>query len=220
MPSLFKSLLWLFVSLRSMKASVKAFRFEIERKYRLTLVEHNTLPGLLVERGFTRVHKFSLTDTFLPAPTKGELIRVRDQKSEAARSSVLTLKSWVSVAGQREREEREVDPLDSLSRSILLLLGRRAAGSSLLSYTKQREEFQATRDGLTVTAALDWTDELGEFSGYYLEFEVIAHDEKHVERARATIAKLVAEFLGSEERPTAPSYKDMLERSRSSSNIH
>lgn len=220
MQSLLKRLLWLFVAMRSSNASQKAFRFEIERKYRLTLTEYKTLQGLLVERGFTRGHTFSLTDTFLPVPNKGELIRVRDQASDSLRTSILTLKNWEMVAGQKERRESEVDPLDSLSRSILLWLGRRASGSSLLSYTKQRQELTDNRDGLQVTAALDYVDELGEFSGYYLEFEVIALDNKDVEKARATIAKLVAEFLGSAERPTAPSYRDMLEQSRSGTNSH
>lgn len=214
MTPLLKRLLWLFVNIRAMGASAKPNQFEIERKYRLSLGEFNTLLSLLEERGFKRACKFSLTDTFLPARNKGELIRVRDQKGSDGTCSVLTLKSWVQVAGQREREEREVDPLDRLSRSVLLIFGRRAANATLLSYTKEREEFRAERDGLSVTAALDYTDQLGEFSGYYLEFEVIAHDSKDVERARATIAKLVAEFLGSEERPQAASYKDMLERSK------
>lgn len=214
MAPLLKRLLWLFVNIRAMGASAKPNQFEIERKYRLSLSEFNKLQSLLEERGFKRACKFSLTDTFLPAKNKGELIRVRDQKGSDGACSVLTLKSWVQVAGQREREEREVDPLDRLSRSVLLILGRRAANATLLSYTKEREEFRAERDGLSVTAALDHTDQLGEFSGYYLEFEVIAHDSKDVERARATIAKLVAEFLGSEERPQAASYKDMLERSK------
>jgi len=214
MTPLLKKLFWLFVSIRAMGASAKPNQFEIERKYRLSLAEYNTLQSLLAERGFVHACKYSLTDTFLPAKNKGELIRVRDQKGSDGTSSVLTLKSWVQVAGQREREEREVDPLDRLSRSVLIIFGRRVAGQALLSYTKERQEFCANRDGLSVTAALDYTDQLGEFSGYYLEFEVIAHDANDVERARATISKLVAEFLGSEERPTAPSYKDMLERSK------
>ena len=214
MTPLLKKLFWLFVSIRSMGASAKPNQFEIERKYRLSLAEYNTLQSLLAERGFVHACKYSLTDTFLPAKNKGELIRVRDQKGSDGTSSVLTLKSWVQVAGQREREEREVDPLDRLSRSVLIIFGRRVADQALLSYTKERQEFRANRDGLSVTAALDYTDQLGEFSGYYLEFEVIAHDSNDVERARATISKLVAEFLGSEERPTAPSYKDMLERSK------
>jgi adenylate cyclase class IV len=214
MTPLLLRLLWLFVNIRAMGASAKPNQFEIERKYRLTLEEFNALQTMLEERGFKRAYKFALTDTFLPARNKGELIRVRDQKGSDGSSSVLTLKSWVQIAGQREREEREVDPLDRLSRSVLLIFGRRAADATLLSYTKEREEFQAERDGLSVTAALDYTDQLGEFSGYYLEFEVIAHDNNHVERARATISKLVAEFLGDAERPQAPSYKDMLERSK------
>lgn len=214
MTPLLKKLFWLFVSIRAMGASAKPNQFEIERKYRLSLAEYNTLQSLLAERGFVHACKYSLTDTFLPAKNKGELIRVRDQKGSDGTSSVLTLKSWVQVAGQREREEREVDPLDRLSRSVLIIFGRRVADQALLSYTKERQEFRANRDGLSVTAALDYTDQLGEFSGYYLEFEVIAHDPNDVERARATISKLVAEFLGSEERPTAPSYKDMLERSK------
>lgn len=214
MTPLLKKLFWLFVSIRAMGASAKPNQFEIERKYRLSLAEYNTLQSLLAERGFVHACKYSLTDTFLPAKNKGELIRVRDQKGSDGTSSVLTLKSWVQVAGQREREEREVDPLDRLSRSVLIIFGRRVADQALLSYTKERQEFCANRDGLSVTAALDYTDQLGEFSGYYLEFEVIAHDSNDVERARATISKLVAEFLGSEERPTAPSYKDMLERSK------
>lgn len=214
MTPLLKKLFWLFVSIRAMGASAKPNQFEIERKYRLSLAEYNTLQSLLAERGFVHACKYSLTDTFLPAKNKGELIRVRDQKGSDGTSSVLTLKSWVQVTGQREREEREVDPLDRLSRSVLIIFGRRVADQALLSYTKERQEFRANRDGLSVTAALDYTDQLGEFSGYYLEFEVIAHDSNDVERARAAISKLVAEFLGSEERPTAPSYKDMLERSK------
>lgn len=218
MQTLLKRLLWLYVSLRSANAREKAFRFEIERKYRLTLDEYNALQGLLVERGFTRGQKFTLIDTFLPVQNKGEMIRVRDQVSHSLTASVLTLKNWVMVAGEKERKENEVDPLDKLSRSILLWLGRRASGTSLLSYSKQREELTDTRDGLQVTAALDWTEDLGEYSGYYLEFEVIAFDNNDIEKARATISKLVAEFLGSAQRPTAPSYRDMLERSRSGSN--
>src|SRR5262249_492789 len=62
-----------------------------------------------------------------------------------------------------------------------------------------------------VTASLDLVEGLGQYSGSYLEVEILVARKGHVEAARTSVEQLVQELLG-ETRPTADSYMEMLKR--------
>lgn len=194
--------------------------FEVERKYRLSQDEFDTLPARLRQDGFVRAGRMIMTDTFLPAENDGELMRLRDEVSETGRSiTILTTKRWVEVAGDRERKESESEGIDSTTRECLLSLGQRLQASTgkkkereLPSYTKERTTFSGYRDRFTVTVALDLASGLGEYSGTYLEVEVIVFSEQEVARARAFVEGFGKELL-RDERQMAISYREMLMRS-------
>lgn len=198
------------------KGKEASFQFEVERKYRLSEKEMSNLPGVLTESGFDRVPEVEITDTFIPAEVESDMIRIRDIVGRDGKSTVLTMKTWVEVEGGREREERESDPFDALTRGCFLSLGRRLAGGDLLSFSKRRTEFRKRRyrGELSVTVALDRVTGLGSYSGPYLEVEVIARRQEDVAGARSLVEDVTAELLGDANREVAPSYMEMLRLSR------
>lgn len=188
-------------------------KFEVERKYRLREGELDKIAASLAQIGFQREGTAVLTDTFLPAQAPYDLMRVRDETRGKSTSSVLTAKRWEELDGERERRESE-SSLDELTRSCLLLLGNELSRSELLSYSKKRTTFTGKRSGFAVTVALDEAEGLGEFSGTYLEVEIIAKRDRDLSSARQEVERFAVELLGAE-REVAPSYGEMLRRSRS-----
>ena len=217
MDLIVKFLLWLVRCLQRLSPSSAEHapsRYEIERKFSISDAEYERLPARLKSLGFTRAGAGSMTDTFLPAEKEGDMMRIREEHLDGKTTILLTMKKWVEVAGERERKEEETT-LDSVSRAALLSLGGRLAGSDLLSYTKRRNMFGGSRSGFEVTVALDFADGLGEYSGPYLEVEVLVEQSGDVASARKLVVALATEILEREPTDVAMSYMEMLKRSRS-----
>jgi len=220
MDQIFVSILRLVVRfLRSFTGSIKNQNrphFEIERKYRISQEEFERLPVRLHTEGFVREDRVSMTDTFIPAEHEGETIRLREQISESGKTvTILTIKQWVDVAGGRERQEAESEGIDSTTRECLLALGRRlnSGKGDLLSYSKARTTYSAFKKRYPVIAAFDQVSGLGDYSGHYMEIEVLVNSESEVSRAREFVESFARELLG-EEREMAMSYSEMLRRAR------
>lgn len=191
----------------------KRSHFEVERKYQLSREEFDRMPSRLRALGFSKKSCATIVDTFIPAENEGDMIRVRDETLDGLTTSVVTLKQWVDVAGSRERKERESDPIDAIARETFLALGRRLAGSELMSFSKERSAFRGYRDKRSVTVAVDLVSGLGQYSGTYLEIELIVERQEEVAEARAFVEKFAGELIGLE-REFAISYMEMLKRSR------
>jgi adenylate cyclase class IV len=220
-----KILQWLFMPwlTRKFKGLAAAYgketakpHFEVERKYPVSQEEFHKLPGRLRDLGFLRKSKATIVDTFLPAEKEGDMVRLREETTDGLTVTVITLKEWVEVAGQRERKERESDPIDAVTKDCMLSLGRRLASEPLMSFSKDRTTFSGHRDKRQVTVALDVASGLGDFSGTYLEVELIVERQEDVADARAFVESFVVELLGAE-RECAISYMEMLKRSRKQS---
>lgn len=216
MELLYKVIVWFFkrLGLGDSQKVDKSSCIEVERKYRLSPEEFDSMPGLSESSGFRFQHKQDMTDTFVPAALDSEMIRIRDIASEGKETSVLTLKKWIEVDGERVRQERETESLDPVARGCILEMGSRLAKDALLTFSKERVEYQARKDGNTVTIALDEVHGLGAFSGPYLEVEVLASRPEDVKQALQTVEKIAFDLLG-ESRETTPSYREMLLSSRS-----
>jgi adenylate cyclase class IV len=208
---------WLTRKFKNLAAAANADNirphFEVERKYQLSREEFDGMPARLRALGFSKSSDATILDTFVPAEVDGDMIRVRDETSNGATSTVITLKEWVDVDGRRERKERESDPIDSISREAFLALGRRLANADLMSFSKERATFRGYRDKFRVTVALDQVSGLGRYSGTYLEVELIVDRQEGVAEARSFVEKFAVEVIGAE-REFAISYMEMLKRSR------
>jgi len=209
---------WLTRRFKKLMAEAKSYEtarphFEVERKYRMSQAEFEDMPKRLRSLGFTRKSLAHIVDTFLPAEKDGDMIRLRDETVDELTTTVITLKQWVEVDGEQERKERESDPIDGVTRDCLMNVGQRLAKSELMSFSKDRTTYSGYRDKRTVTVALDNVYGLGEYSGTYLEVELIVERQEDVAQARAYVESFAAELLG-EKRETAMSYMEMLKLSR------
>lgn len=207
---------WFFRQLKKLRGTCEdTEHFEVERKFRITQAEYDSLPALLRNKGFVKANPTEMTDTFIPTEKSDDLIRVRDETAGGVTTTILTLKHWTEVAGNRERKENETKGIDSNTRGCIIALGKRLNnGQELLSYSKSRVPFEGKRDGYPVTVALDFADGLAEFSGPYLEVEIIVFREEDVPEARKLISTIASELLGDGERPVALPYLEMLRRAR------
>lgn len=182
---------------------------EVERKFHLFDDEQLRVPDALEARGFVATGRLTMTDTFLPAPKDGDMIRIRVESDGAITRRILTMKDWVVVAGEKERREKEREV--SLPVSLLLrIAGRLLSGTRLLAFSKTRELYEKTFDSMSVVVSVDQVSGLGSHSGWYLELEVIVPLSGNVTEARDAIAKLVVELLGEERVFVKQSYQDML----------
>ncbi len=189
-----------------------AASFEVERKYRLSRDEFYELPKRLRQLKLSCKGTTTLKDTFIPAESRDELIRIRDEETQTDTTSYLTLKKWVELNSERERKESE-HKIEPDVRECLLSLGKRLSGSELLSYEKRRTTYKGHQSGFDVTVALDETTDLGSYSGLFIEVEVVTNQESQLQEAREFVERFARELLG-EEREIAPSYGEMLRMSR------
>lgn len=221
-----KMLQWLFLPwlTRKFKGLAAAYsaetakkpHFEVERKYPVSQEEFHKLPGRLRDLGFSRKSRATILDTFLPAENEGDMVRLREETIDGLTVTVITLKQWVDVNGERERKERESDPIDAVTKDCLMSLGRRLATEPLMSFSKDRTTYSGRRDKRQVTVALDVASGLGSYSGNYLEVELIVERQEDVADARTFVETFVKELIDSE-RECAISYMEMLKRSRKES---
>lgn len=218
---LFKSP-WKSATLRALRAAFANFvsnasdkgHFEVERKFALTQHEAVTIPARLQELGFTYSGTASMTDTFLPAAVAGEMMRVRQEKlGDEPRRTVLTFKKWVQTATGKERQETERQVGNTVG-AVWKLIGRMVAGGPLLSFSKQRKLFDGKFGESDVVISVDRVEGLGEFSGFYMEVEVIVPLDGDVVAYRDRIFSLVRDILGEQRDDVRRSYMDMLVESR------
>jgi adenylate cyclase class IV len=185
--------------------------FEVERKFALSEAEFRALPAKLRERGFRHAGQVYMVDTFIPPAVPGDMIRLRQETENDKTHTVLTLKTWVMVAGSRERQETPDQELSDIVRDSMLEIGARLKGSPLLSFSKDREHYEShTQDGRKVVVALDTTHGLGKYSGHYVEIELLVPQGGDVEAARRDIQNLAQELLGDQRDFVRKSYQDML----------
>ena len=186
--------------------------FEVERKYRISPDEFANLPIKLSERGFSFVEKVSMTDTFLPATGEGSILRLRRESAGCEVRNILTRKEWVYLAGgEKERQEQE-ERVGELVSQVLVSLGKAASNEPLLSYGKDRFLYQGVLDGYKIIVSLDCVEGLAEYSGNYMEVEILVAGDEGVESARNLVFKFAQELLGDSRDFEPLSYKAMLER--------
>ncbi len=183
--------------------------FEVERKFQLQQQEVAAIVDRLREQGFSPAGVVMMTDTFLPPPGKGEMLRVRDEKTLGVWRTLFTRKSWVNTPdGGRERREceREVTPL---LRAVVLLFARMICGD-LPSFTKERRLYEGTVGEHEVVISVDQVSGLGRYSGNYLEVEVIVPLGNDTASARDKIYSVAARIFGSDRDDVRQSYQEML----------
>jgi len=187
---------------------------EVERKFRLVGAEADGLPEQLKRRGFLPAETVDMTDTFLPCPVEGDMARVRVEKHKGTTRTLLTLKTWMRTPdGGRERQETEKE-IGKAATLLLLFLGRKVAGADLLFFGKRRRHFVGHFDNRDAVVTIDTVDGLGQYSGLYLEIEVLVPLGEDVTPARQAIVSLAADLLGEQREQVQHSYMEMLKLSR------
>ena len=187
---------------------------EVERKFSLTLAEAESLPIRLRELGLKPTESITMTDTFIPARKKGEMVRIRDEMTSGAARSLVTLKSWVYLPdGNKERLESEA-LLSPLFRTLSIIVGRYASAKELLSFSKERALFEGTVGARHMVASIDRVSGLGQYSGHFLEVESIVPLGEDPTAARNEIFKFVETLFGKPREDVQRSYMEMLELSR------
>ena len=192
----------------------KKSHLEVERKFAISKEEFRALPARLLASGFQLTGQVFMTDTFLPVITEGDMMRIRVETMNDKTKQVLTRKKWVVVGGDREREETEKETSE-LAAGCLLELGERFAGGPLPSFSKDRDLYSrlAEDDHHNIVVALDTADGLGDYSGHYMEIELLVPVNGDVQAARQQIGSLASSLLGDERAFVQLSYQEMLKRS-------
>ena len=192
----------------------KKSHLEVERKFKISAEEFRALSARLLSQGFQLTGQVFMTDTFLPVLTEGDMMRLRVETMNDITKTILTRKKWVVVGGEREREETEKVTND-LAAGCLLELGERLAAGPLPSFSKDRDLYSrlAEDEHHKIVVALDTAEGLGEYSGHYMEIELLVPVDGDVAAARQQITSLAASLLGEERAFEQMSYQDMLKRS-------
>lgn len=183
---------------------------EVERKFRLTTQEAELLPEILQSQGFVYAGLARMTDHFLPAAVDGEMLRLRrEQIDDEAIKTILTFKQWVPTATGKERRETErlVQPAVG---ALWFLLGRLANRRALLSFSKRRHLYERDLEGHHCVVSIDEVFGLGEFSGWYLEVELLVPLSENPTAFRDRIYVLAEQLLGQTRPEEKRSYRDML----------
>lgn len=206
---------WMPGILRRVLLGATGSQFEVERKFSLTTAERKDLPAKLLALGYRFAGQAYMVDTFVPAEVEGDMIRVRRETMNDRTKVLLTRKTWEQVGGERERKEHE-EEISPLVEATLLDVGRRLKGGDLLSFSKERDFYTRTIDGRKVTVSIDTVDGLGEYSGLYMEIELLISRKCDVKAARESIKQVLKDVLGDEREFVQMSYMEMLKRTASS----
>lgn len=192
----------------------EAAHLEVERKFIISQEEAITLPVRLREMGFKPTGTVSMKDSFLPTVAKGEMMRIRDEKVSGRSRSLVTLKTWVQTAdGGKERQESESE-VGMLVRTALLVFGRMVVSSDLLSFSKERSLFEGKLSAREAVVSIDRVSGLGEFSGTYLEVEMLVPLGEDPAFAKTSIFVFIEDLFGKLREDVKRSYFDMLTVSR------
>jgi len=202
-----------FVLLRVVTSSdADKGHLEIERKFSLLKVSTQGVIERLKDEHFYFSGSLSSTDWFVPSPVRGELQRLRREYKDGVESYILTVKHWEATADDgRERHERERQ-IRPITFYILLYLGKFATSFRLPTFRKSRDLYSGELEGKKATAAIDEATGLGEYSGPYLEIEVLAPRRSPSKAVQAAILRL-ASRIAPEAVEVQHSYQEMLEAS-------
>lgn len=203
---------WLPGWLRKLMSGIihgKKENFEVERKFPISMTERQKLPAKLRTMGFSHAGQVFMHDHFLPTEVEGDMCRVRDETMDDRTKHLFTKKTWVQIAGSKERKERE-ETISTMLREVLLDFGRRMTGKDLPEFKKERDMYTRVDAGRVVTVALDLVEGLGQFDGPYMEIELLISNEADVPGARESIYRLVEEILAESREETKHSYMEML----------
>jgi predicted adenylyl cyclase CyaB len=212
---------WQSIALRALRAAFAQFvsatsekgHYEVERKFALEAGEADALPGRIQQRGFTYAGTASMTDVFLPTAVDGEMLRVRKERiGDAPKRTFLTFKQWVQTASGKERKETEREVPLTVG-ALWKLAGRAISGEPLLAFSKQRKLYHGRLGDAEAVISIDDVTGLGQFSGAYMEVEVLVPLDGDVVATKDKIYETVRELLGGE-RSEARSYMEMLKQSR------
>jgi adenylate cyclase class IV len=183
---------------------------EVERKFALTADEAERLRQSLVDAGYRYAGLASMTDTFLPVLEQGEMMRVRQESiDDNPVSTVLTFKQWVPANTGKERRETERQ-VRSTTGLVWAILGRFISGKPLPRFSKQRQLFEGTINSAPAVVSIDKVDGLGQFSGWYMEVEIIVPLDGDPSQFTQHIFQLVEELLGAPREDVKRSYQEML----------
>jgi adenylate cyclase class IV len=183
---------------------------EIERKYSLLKVSLASIIDHLKDERFYFAGSLKTTDWFIPSPLKGEMMRLRRESKDGVDTFVLTIKKWIgTVDDGRERHEIE-KAIKPKTFFALLLLGKFVTAFRLPTFKKNRDLYTGELEGKRATVAIDEAMGLGEFSGPYMEIEVLAPKNSPSKTIQAAIARLVAR-IAPEADEVKRSYQEMLE---------
>jgi adenylate cyclase class IV len=151
-----------------------------------------------------------MSDTFLPCQDDGEIMRIRQEHETAgARRTVFTIKQWVKTRTGRTRKEAESDAPSTVA-LIFLVAGRMLSGKALVGFSKNRQLFEGQLNSDHLIISIDEVFGLGEFSGWYMEAEVLVPLDKDPADYEEPILKQVQELLGDTRLPVKQSYREML----------
>lgn len=186
--------------------------YEIERKYRLSREEFDDMPRRLKEKlRFDWVRDVVEADTFLPVEKPGDIIRIRDEKGDSSIQHILTQKTWVEVLNGKERREQE-DTIPVAVRDCVIAVTERLNGKPLKKLSKKRRFYRGTSpEGFKIVVVLDAVTDLGQYSGNYMEVEILVKRDEDIAAARLKVVELAKILLDEEREPWAMSYKQMLD---------
>lgn len=184
--------------------------FEVELKFKINESEAEHLRDLLPANGFSYTTTVSMSDTFLPSLVDGEIMRIRQERDDSGQSTTLfTVKQWVKTRIGKTRKEAE-SAVPSALALIFLVIGRVLNGKSLLGFAKKRQLFEGTVNTDKLVISIDEVFGLGEFSGWYLEAEILVPLDKDPADYEQPILEQVQSLLGQGKMPVKRSYRDML----------
>ena len=92
----------------------------------------------------------------------------------------------------------------------MLYLGKFVTAFNLPTFKKSRDLYSGELEGKRATVAIDEAEGLGEFSGPYLEIEVLAPKRSPSKAVQAAISRLVSQ-IAPEAEEVKRSYQEMLE---------
>lgn len=182
---------------------------EVERKYRLSDDQFaDLLAGLESTYYFGDRSEVRQHDIYLPPRSDSESLRLRAETRNGAVRYYLIVQSDVKSTGGGEKSQISTE-IDSLVFESLHDLGRRLSADELPEINKQRHLFHGEREGWLMRVCLDKLEDLGDYSGHYLELETLCSDTQEVEGAVAVLTGLAVEIVGNDGKPLDMNYLDM-----------
>lgn len=198
-----------------MPEATKQPLLEVERKFRISNAQASALPEKLLSFGFRLSGETVMKDTFLPTENPSDMLRVREEDTVKAdgrveKRIVLTAKRWkIFDDGSKEREEQE-EVIAPLTRDSFIRLGEKIAGGNLLTFTKKRILYDGRLGDFDAVVSIDFSEDLGEYSGYYSEIEVLVASDRNLSDVREQIQAHASRLLGADAEMETKSYMDML----------